>query len=95
MKKILDGYQPTTETKTKPPNTGSAVWMPEAYIPKFKKHRFVKVFTCDYVEEIEEKINDYCYEHNVTLVDVKIHLLPETAFITVTTILEGLVIVND
>ncbi len=86
MKKRLDGYQPTTETKTKPPNTGSAV-----HIPIFKKHRFVKVFTCDYVEEIEEKINDYCYEHNVTPIDVKIHLLPESAVITVTTILEGTV----
>lgn len=91
MKKRLDGYQPTTETKTKPPNTGSAVWMPEAYIPKFKKHRFVKVFTCDYVEEIEEKINDYCFEHNLTPVDVKISILPEQPFITVIAILEGTV----
>ena len=86
MKKRLDGYQPTTETKTKPPNTGSAV-----HIPTFKKHRFVKVFTCDYVEEIEEKINDYCSEHNVSPVDVKINLIPEQPFITVTAILEGIV----
>ena len=91
MKKRLDGYQPTTETKTKPPNTGSVLCMPEVYLPKFKKRRFVKVFTCDYVEEIEEKINDYCFEHNVSPVDVKINLIPEQPFITVTTILEGIV----
>lgn len=90
MKKRLDGYQPTTETKTNPLNTGSAV-----QIPKFKKIRYVKVFTCDYVEEIEEKINDYCFEHNASPVDVKIHLLPESAFITVTAILEGIVEIND
>ena len=94
MKKRLDGYHPTTETKTKPPNIGSAVFPPEL-IPRFKKSRYVKVFTCDYVEEIEEKINDYCYEHNATPVDVKINLLPEQPFITVITILEGYVIVND
>ena len=94
MKKRIDGYQPTTETKTKPPNTGSVLFTPER-LPKFKKSRYVKVFTCDYVEEIEEKINDYCFEHNVSPVDVKIHLLPEQPFITVTTILEGYVIAND
>ena len=94
MKKRLDGYQPTTETKTKPPNTGSVVCAPEGYTLKFEKRRFVKVFTCDYVEEIEEKVNDYCFEHNLSPVDVKIHLLPEQPFITVTTILEGIVEVS-
>ena len=90
MKKSLEGYQPTTETKTKPPNTGSAV-----HIPTFKKRRFVKVFTCDCVEEIAEKINDFCYENNATPVDVKIDFPSEGSFILATTILEGIEIISD
>lgn len=91
MKKRLDGYQPTTETKTKPPNTGSVLCMPEAYTPKFEKRRFVKVFTCDCVEEIEEKINNFCSEKYATPLDVKINFPPEGSFILATTILEGTV----
>ena len=91
LDKYIGGYQPTTESKTKPPNTGSSV----IHIPKFKKRQFVKVFTCDCVEEIAEKINDFCYENNATPVDVKINFPPEGSFILATTILEGIEIISD
>ena len=64
---------------------------PVVTISGFCKKRYVKVFTCDCVEEIEEKINSFCSENYAMPLDVKINFPPEGSFILATTIIESTV----
>lgn len=57
---------------------------------KTKKQRFVKVFTCDYIEDVETLINEYCIENNTSPVNIKIEILSNNV-ISVIAILEKII----
>ena len=55
-----------------------------------KMQRFVKVFTCDYIEDVEKLVNEYCIENNTYPADIKIELLSNNV-ISVIAILEKII----